>query len=72
MSGDTMRTIVCEPGDCPIDPAFEHDNYFGCIPRDFNQRSGRSKTRSQRAVDADVPGGKRYLWNGGCDGAATP
>lgn len=52
------------PYECPHDADFEHDNYFGCIPKDFSQRTGRSKSHRQtRAADG------RYRWNGGCDTA---
>lgn len=59
---------ICGPTDCPNDPAFEHDNYFGCIPKDFSQSTGRSKTHHQtKKVDPTSPTGYRYRWNGGCD-----
>lgn len=66
-----MNAILCEPGDCPNDPAFEHDNYFGCIPKDFSQRTGRSKTHRQTKHPEPTKAGYRYRWNGGCDAVAT-
>ena len=59
----TRTAIVCGPYDCPNDPEFEHDNYFGCVPKDFKQRTGRSKTHSQ-TLDAESG---RYVWDGGCN-----
>jgi len=53
-------TIICGPTTCPHDPNFEHDNYFGCIPKDFRERTGKSKTYRQTRH------GDRYYWNGGC------
>lgn len=56
-----MSTFICGTGPCPNDDRFEHDNYFGCIPKDFKERTGRSKTfRQERGPDG------RYYWNGGC------
>lgn len=61
------KTYICAPSDCPHDPDFEHDNYFGCIPKDFSQTTGRSKTHHQSKVaDTSSPTGYRYVWNGGC------
>ena len=59
------RVYVCGPSDCPNDSRFEHDHYFGCVPKDFNQRTGRSKTFAQREVATED--GPRWKWNGGCD-----
>ena len=53
---------LCGPRQCPTDPAFEHDNFYGCVPKDFSERTGRSKTHRQHR---DEDG--RYRWNGGCD-----
>ena len=63
----TRVAIVCGPYDCPNDPEFEHDNYFGCVPKDFSLRTGRSKKHRQ-TLDA---GSGRYLWDGGCDAKVT-
>lgn len=64
----TYRTYICGPTDCPRDPAFEHDNYYGCVPKNFNQRTGRSKTHHQtKVVTGPGPMDYRYHWNGGCD-----
>lgn len=62
------KTYLCGDTPCPNDPAFEHRFYFGCVPADFRERTGRSKTHHQ------TPGADgRYRWNGGCDPiAATP
>jgi len=59
-------TILCAPRACPHDPAFEHDNYFGCVPRDFSPTTGKSKSHHQRKTVRD-DGRERWLWNGGCD-----
>lgn len=56
------KTYICGPTDCPTDPGFEHDGYFGCIPKDFNQRLGTSKTFRQHKSDDG-----KYRWNGGCN-----
>lgn len=53
---------LCGPTVCPADPNFEHDNYFGCIPKDFSSTTGRSKKYRQ----SEGSNG-RYHWNGGCD-----
>lgn len=58
-------SLLDEPWTCPHDPKFEHDNYFGCVPKDFNQATGRSKTHRQ--IKTATPDGARYRWNGGCD-----
>lgn len=58
---------ICGTGRCPNDDAFEHDNYFGCVPKDFSERTGRSKTHRQ----TKGPDG-RFRWNGGCDAAPLP
>lgn len=60
--GRKGSTILCEPTTCPNDPAFDHDNYYGCVPKDFSTTTGRSKTHRQ----TKGPDG-RYQWNGGCD-----
>jgi hypothetical protein len=68
-------SLVCILGvsDCPNDPAFEHDHYYGCIPKDFSSRTGRSKKYRQRRVEgSQFPHGYRYLWNGGCDAPDLP
>lgn len=54
---------VCEDGpECPNDKEFEHRFYFGCVPKDFVEKTGRSKSYKQvRGTD------NRYHWNGGCD-----
>jgi hypothetical protein len=54
--------IVDEPGTCPTDSEFVHDNYFNCVPKDFNPNTGRSKAHKQ-SVGAD----NHYHWDGGCD-----
>lgn len=62
-------SLVCilAPSDCPNDPDFEHDHYYGCIPRDFSPTTGRSKTHRQTRVESDeFEFGYRYLWDGGC------
>ncbi|MBO0837503.1 MAG: hypothetical protein J2P28_18620 [Actinobacteria bacterium] len=52
---------LCGPRPCPIDDDFEHDNYYGCVPKDFNPSTGRSKTHAQSLGPDD-----RYHWDGGC------
>lgn len=62
---------LCGDTSCPCDPNFEHRFYFGCVPKDFSERTGRSKTQRQRNVTApDLRHGYRFMWTGGCDGAA--
>lgn len=48
--------IICGPRDDPNDPLMEYDNYFGHVPKDFNPRTGRSKTHYQVRID------DRYVW----------
>lgn len=55
-------TYLCGPSDCPNDSAFEHDNYFGCVPKNFSATTGRSKTHRQHKDETG-----HYRWNGGCD-----
>lgn len=57
---------LCGPTDCPNDPAFEHDGYYGCVPKNFSPTTGRSRTHKQtRGPDG------LYRWNGGCDTAPS-
>jgi hypothetical protein len=64
-------TYICGPSDCPNDPEFEHDNYYGCIPRDFSGTTGRSaKHRTTRTERPWFDLGYRFLWDGGCDAQA--
>lgn len=52
---------ICGPTDCPNDSQFEHDGYYGCVPKDFSPNTGRSRTfRQTKGSDG------RYRWNGGC------
>ena len=74
MSGGRPRypVTVCidAPRQCPSHPDFEHDNCFGCVPKDFSPRTGKSKKYRQHPVkNPDVPGGVRWHWNGGCNPA---
>lgn len=55
------KTYVCGPYDCPNDPLFEHESYFGCVPKDFKQATGKSRTNSQRLHV------NKWMWDGGCD-----
>lgn len=55
------RIFICGPTDCPNDDGFEHDNYFGCVPKDFSPGSGRSRNFRQTETSG------RWFWNGGCD-----
>lgn len=50
------------PGNCPSDERFQHISMMGpvCVPTDFSERTGRSRTHKQRQV------GDRYWWDGGC------
>lgn len=59
------RIYICGPTDCPHDSEFEHDNYYGCVPKDFSGTTGKSKRHVQKK---DATG--HYRWNGGCDGTA--
>lgn len=43
-------TLVDCDASCPNDPAFVHRFYFGCVPKDFSDRTGRIET----SVDADA------------------
>ncbi len=68
----TYRVYLCGvETECPHDGEFEHRGWpFGCVPRDFSERTGRSRTHHQRSED--VPGyGDRYRWDGGCDAAGV-
>jgi hypothetical protein len=67
----TYKIYICGPGDCPNDPDFIHEMWpFGCVPKNFSMKTGRSRTHRQTLQD--VPGyGKRYRWNGGCDAAGV-
>ena len=58
---------ICGPTDCPNDETFEHDNYFGCIPKDFVPRTGRSKTKTVKQSKVDG----LWKWNGGCDASGN-
>lgn len=60
-------SYVCGDTDCPNDPAFEHRFYYGCVPRDFSDQTGRSRTRRQTATAVDGLPWKLHLWDGGCD-----
>lgn len=53
---------LCGDAPCPNDPTFEHRFYFGCVPKDFSERTGRSKTHRQRRGADGL-----YRWDGGCD-----
>lgn len=69
-SARKQRAIVhiCGPTDCPQDPEFEHDGYYGCVPKNFSPTTGRSRTHRQQRVESDeFEYGYRYLWDGGCD-----
>lgn len=68
MGSDRLATptLLDEPSSCPNDPLFEHDNYFGCVPKDFNRRTGLSKTHHQTYMSTST-GFRLYRWNGGCD-----
>ena len=60
------RVYVCGPRPDPDDPLMEYDGYLGHVPRDFNPRTGRSKTHEQRRN----PETGLYEWHrlGGTDG----
>jgi hypothetical protein len=63
-------------GECPHDPDFEHEFYYGCVPKDFSTRTGRSRKHKQVLIET-YPGGtsgrnagkatERWHWDGGCD-----
>lgn len=56
---------LCGDTKCPTDPDFEHRFYFGCVPKDFSDRTGHSKTHRQRqGLDG------LWRWDGGCDRVA--
>lgn len=54
-------TRVCGPTQCPVDLDFEHEGYFGCNPKDFNQTTGKSATHTQSRGSDGL-----YAWDGGC------
>ena len=56
-----MSTIVDSDARCPHDDGFVHRFYFGCVPLDFSDHTGRSKRYRQRELAG------RWFWNGGCD-----
>lgn len=56
MSG--YKAYICGPVDDPDDPLMEIDNYFSRVPKDFNPRTGLSRTHCQ--VLDDETG--RYEW----------
>jgi hypothetical protein len=64
--------LACPPSshstDCPNDSAFEHTKYYGCMPKDFNYKTGRSKTYEQERGRRD----RVCRWNGGCDASRLP
>jgi len=63
-----VTAIFDGEANCPHDEHFIHDWFFGCVPADFAERTGKSKTYVQTRVEGDrFPHGYRYLWNGGCD-----
>jgi hypothetical protein len=51
-------TYICGPVDDPDDPLMEFDNYYGRVPKDFNPRTGLSRTHYQ-AVNTETG---RYEW----------
>lgn len=64
------KVYVCGPRACPNDPGFEHDGYYGCIPKDFNPVTGGSREFHQERVegpDIRPPYGYKFFWDGGCD-----
>jgi hypothetical protein len=61
-----VTSIVDADSACPHDPRFEHRVYFGCVPADFSDGTGRSKRRRQTETEVGLPW-KVWLWDGGCD-----
>ena len=58
-----MKAIyVCGDNKCPKDSSFTHRFYFGCVPNDFSERTGRSKTNHQTLCTEH----QKYEWDGGC------
>lgn len=58
-----MKAVyICGDAPCPNDTDFEHRLYYGCVPKDFSDRTGLSKTHRQRQASDGL-----YRWNGGCD-----
>lgn len=59
--------------DCPHDPGFEHRMIFGyvCVPKDFSERTGRSRTHKQTETVIEGLPWKVWLWAGGCDAAGV-
>ena len=66
-----MSTHVDADALCPHDPDFVHRFYFGCVPADFSDRTGRSKTHRQTRSAEPIEGLHRYQWDGGCDAAGV-
>ena len=53
---------------CPNDPDFVHEGYmYGCVPKDFSMRTGRSKTHHQTETVVKGLPWRIWMWNGGCD-----
>ncbi len=61
------KVYICGDAPCPNDADFEHRFYFGCVPKDFSDRTGRSKTHSQTKRADNL-----YHWDGGCDRGLVP
>ena len=60
-----MSTLVDGDYRCPNDPEFVHRFYYGCVPADFSEVTGRSRTHRQTRH------GEYRLWDGGCDAAGV-
>ena len=43
-------TLVDADNTCPHDPAFVHRFYFGCVPHNFSETTGKAKGFSQSAI----------------------
>lgn len=66
-----MSAILDRDTICPHDGDFVHRNYFGCVPCDFSERTGRSRRFRQRETVVDGLPWHLWLWNGGCDAAGV-
>lgn len=68
----TYRVYIDGDGpDCPHDDRFEHRFYFGCVPKNFSERTGRAKGHRQTETTIDGLPWNVWLWDGGCDKAGV-
>lgn len=63
----TYSVHLCGDSACPSDDTFVHRPFFGCVPANFSERTGRAKGHTQTETAIDGLPWKVWLWNGGCD-----